>query len=124
MNLNEAIKTLNEAGFLVETTWAVKRRFYSIAELRKSLSANAIACHESAQYDEYEQEPYCDTDAIEEITDEQFVKWMIAEGFEDGLDQFINVELDEKTYDNLARAWSDVLYGEALMGWNYTWNNQ
>lgn len=123
MKLNEAIKTLNNAGFLVETTWAVKRRFNSIAELRKSLSANAIACHENAQYDEYEQEPYCDTGAIEEITDEQFVKWMIAEGFKDGLDKFINAELDEKTYDDLARAWSDVLYGEALMGWNYTWNN-
>ena len=123
MNLNEAIKTLNNAGFLVETTWAVKRRFNSIAELRKSLSANAIACHENAPYDEYEQEPYCDTDAIEEIADEQFVKWMIADGFKDGLDKFINAELDEKTYDDLVRAWSDVLYGEALMGWSYTWNN-
>lgn len=123
MNLNEALKILKKSGFLVETTWVVKRRFNSIAELRKSLSTNAIACHENAQYDEYEQEPYCDTDAINEITDEQFVKWMIAEGFEDGLDKFINVELDEKTYDDLARAWSDVLYGESLMGWNYTWNN-
>ena len=125
MELNEAIQTLKNAGFIVETTGSLKRRFYSIAELRKSLSTNAIACHENAQYDEYEQEPFCDEDAINEITDDQFIKWMAKEGYEDGfvVESYLNTELDEKTYDELASAWSDILYGEGLMGWNYKWDS-
>lgn len=120
MNLNEAIQTLKKAGLIVETNWLLKRRFNSIAELRKALSTNAIACHENAEYDGYGQEPYCDEDAINEITDDQFIKWMAKEGYEDGfvVESYLNTELDEKTYDELARAWSDILYGEGLMGWN------
>lgn len=125
MNLNEAIKTLKNNGYIVENSWAIKRRFNSIAELRKDLSKTAIACHENAQYDEYEQEPYYDEDAINEITDNQFIKWMAKQGYEDGfvVESYLNTELDEKTYDELARAWSEILYGEGLIGWNYKWDS-
>ena len=124
MNLTEALSILNKAGLVAENSWTIKRKFNSVAELRKDLSKTAIACHENAQYDEYEQEPYCDEDAINEITDDQFIKWMAKQGYEDGfvVESYLNTELDEKTYDDLARAWSDILYGEGLMGWNYKWN--
>ena len=94
MNLNEAIKTLKNNGYIVENSWAIKRRFNSIAELRKDLSKTAIACHENAQYDEYEQEPYYDEDAINEITDNQFIKWMAKQGYEDGfvVESYLNTE--------------------------------
>ena len=124
MNLTEAIKILNNSGFITESS--EEYFFKDITDMRQTLSKLAVASHElSDSYDQYEQEPYTDNEAIDEISDETFVKWMDKNEWEDGktIKDFVGIALDEKSWDDLIRAWKDILYGEQLIGYNYTWNN-
>lgn len=121
MQLDEAKKILKKAGFICEIAVPTPMNseddgpviFNDLSSLQQACSDAAITKHEYAQYDEFEQEPWCYTQEIREIPMEEF-------GQAVGADKYVGRELTSDEWENLVYDWFSWLCENDFMGWDYT----
>lgn len=122
MNINEALQILSDSGYMCETVAPVSVQpdnngpifFDDIAKLQQACSSAAITKHEYAQYDEWDQEPWCDEDEIRNIPADKFIIAVDAE-------KFVGKELTQDEWDQLVYDWFSWLCSNDYMGWDNTW---
>ena len=113
---SESAETLSKAGFLVEASDKAK-------SIRDQITRVAIEKFEEIPYDEYEQEPWEDSDAIDAIPDEKFFEVMKAAINAKTQEEVLQAAEDEDKFNILADAWLEYLSDlSGYVGWEYTWN--
>lgn len=114
--LNESLEVLKKAGFLVEASDKAK-------SIRDQITRVAIGKFEEIPYDEYEQEPWEDSDAIDAIPDEKFFEVMKSAINAKTQEEVLQAADDEDKFNTLANAWLEYLSElKGYLGWEYTWN--
>jgi len=114
--VSESIETLKKAGFLVEASDKAK-------SIRDQITRAAIEKFEEIPYDEFEQEPWEDSDAIDAIPDEKFFKVMKSAINVKTQEEVLQAAEDEDKFNILADAWLEYLSDlSGYVGWEYTWN--
>lgn len=112
----EALETLSKAGFLVEASDKAK-------SIRDQITRAAIEKFEEIPYDEFEQEPWEDSDAIDAIPDEKFFEVMKSAINVKTQEEVLQAAEDEDKFNILADAWLEYLSDlSGYVGWEYTWN--
>jgi hypothetical protein len=112
----ESVETLSKAGFLVEASDKAK-------SIRDQITRVAIEKFEEIPYDEFEQEPWEDSDAIDAIPDEKFFEVMKSAINAKTQEEVLQAAEDEDKFNILADAWLEYLSDlSGYVGWEYTWN--
>ena len=112
----ESVETLSKAGFLVEASDKAK-------SIRDQITRAAIEKFEEIPYDEFEQEPWEDSDAIDAIPDEKFFEVMKSAINVKTQEEVLQAAEDEDKFNILADAWLEYLSDlSGYVGWEYTWN--
>lgn len=113
---SESAETLSKAGFLVEASDKAK-------SIRDQITRVAIEKFEEIPYDEFEQEPWEDSDAIDAISDEKFFEVMKSAINAKTQEEVLQAAEDEDKFNILADAWLEYLSDlSGYVGWEYTWN--
>lgn len=115
-SVQESVETLSKAGFLVEASDKAK-------SIRDQITRAAIEKFEEIPYDEFEQEPWEDSDAIDAIPDEKFFEVMKSAINVKTQEEVLQAAEDEDKFNILADAWLEYLSDlSGYVGWEYTWN--